>query len=91
MQASLASFDKTTDATPMTLDELDALDLPALLEFSADLDLTDPVAATARLEEAFPFQGERIQALGEALCAAKEAGGSCGVSVGPLQWRTRID
>jgi hypothetical protein len=43
----------------------------------SDLDLEHPAESLAQLQERFPFESPWIQRLGQALCAAKEAGTIC--------------
>lgn len=57
--------------------ELSPQGLRDLLEFVQRLDLTDPEAARASLEQHFSFESERISRLGASLCEAKEAGEIC--------------
>jgi len=61
-------------------------DLKPLLEFAAGLDLDDPAAAKAALDEAFPFEGEFCTALRAAMEAGVADGSLCAMGEGPLRY-----
>ena len=60
--------------------------LAPLLEFCSKLDLFDPSAATRALEEAFPFDGEWTQGLGEEMREGVDSGSLCDHGHAPVQW-----
>ena len=51
--------------------------LSDLVEFVSSLDLARPEEAAERLEERFPFQGDRVQELGVAMIHAMDSGEIC--------------
>ena len=65
---------------------LDPDGLADLLGFAAELDLSDPAAAAARLEERFPFQGDFVQSIGAAMRAGVQDGSICHMGEAPVQF-----
>ncbi|MHC4822720.1 MAG: 4-hydroxylaminobenzoate lyase, partial [Planctomycetota bacterium] len=63
-----------------------AASLAPLLKFAAGLDLSDPAAARASLEQEFPFDGEAVQLLRASMVAALEAGEICNHGEDPLRY-----
>ncbi len=63
-----------------------ASSLAPLLTFCAGLDLSDPAAARASLEQQFPFSGDAIQELRASMVAALEAGEICQNGEDPLRY-----
>jgi len=70
----------------MTGTALDASTLAPLLDFARDLDLSDPAAAEAALEEAFPWQGDFVRGLHERLRAGVAEGTVCHKGEPPMRW-----
>lgn len=64
----------------------DAADLLPLLEFAAALDLDQPAAAQASLEEAFPTGGAFVQGLRAAMEAGVADGTLCHLGEDPVRY-----
>lgn len=60
--------------------------LTPLLNFCAELDLRDEVAAQQALEAAYPFGGDFVRSLGVRMKREAEAGTLCDRGQPPVQW-----
>jgi len=65
---------------------LDPAELAPLLSFAARLDLRDPTAAQAALQQSFPLDGAFMSALFEHLEAGVIAGTLCFRGEAPVRW-----
>ena len=70
----------------MTQMETRIEDLKPLLAFAADLDLNDPAAAKAALDQHYPLDGEFVQSLRAAMESGVENGSLCNQGKGPMRW-----
>ena len=66
--------------------DLSPASLSPLLAHVSDLDLSDPVAARASLEQAFPVEGPWISTLRALMLAAEAAGEICNRGAMPVRW-----
>lgn len=60
--------------------------LQPMLDFCAKLDLSDPSAAEQALENAFPFSGEPVQGVAEAMRAGVADGSICHMGEDPVRY-----
>jgi len=60
--------------------------LQPLLDFCAELDLSDPSAAEKALEAAFPFGGEAVEGIAAAMRAGVEDGSICHMGEDPVRY-----